>query len=236
MKNKLNLKNIFMSLREADEEPGDDEVIGQSYYFDNSFLSDYISAGTSLSVCVNGVYYRVPSKRDLINLDYGIGYDTQGKPYKFKYHDIDVIDVDGKIMDIEMLQQTMSDLEDSAIDDEPLDMPEDDIEDEPIEKEAPKKSKPKDTKQAPPKKDAKPSASKEKAPPKKEKEEEPKKEESIKFGDYVQNINENSSHYKTRGSVVYVDRQTVEYKYYSGATGNKPFTKVICNIRDVKLA
>lgn len=46
-------------------------------------------------------------------------------------------------------------------------------------------------------------------------EEEPKKEESIKFGDFVQNIDPVNNFFRTRGSVVLVENDFVTYEYYS---------------------
>lgn len=155
------------------------------YYFDNRLLAQYLSTGSDIKVFVNGQYYILASEDDVENPAVGYGYDLNGKTYKFDYRAIDHILINGKPLDMEQLEKAYNSASGQDSD---------------------KKTdaeKPADKKQEPAEKDTEKT------------EEEPKKEESIRLGDFVQNIDPVHTSFKTRGSVVLVENDYVTYEYYS---------------------
>ena len=77
------------------------------YYFDNTFLKQYIDQKIKLQVFVDSEWYSISNNRDLIDGVDGIGYDVYGKDHRFDYRDIEKIKVGQHIISIDMLQQMM---------------------------------------------------------------------------------------------------------------------------------
>lgn len=176
------------------------------YYFDNHYLMQYLMAGADVRVYVDQDYYDISSADDLLDPDEGTGFTIYGEPYKFDYKQIEHIIVNGNVIDLEALQ-------DMVKKEEPKEEP---AEEEPA-KEEPKDD---DTGNDETKADAggdeeaaEEDTAEEDTADEEPTEEEPKKEESIQYGDYVQNIDPASPHFRTRGSVVLAENDYIIYRY-----------------------
>tara|TARA_B100000497_G_scaffold63612_1_gene71867 strand:- start:12777 stop:13274 length:498 start_codon:yes stop_codon:yes gene_type:complete len=79
------------------------------YYFDNTYLLQYLLSGVSeLKVFADGEYYIISSADDLLDPDIGHGYDIYGEHDTFDYKMIDHIIVNGQPFTINQLQDSMA--------------------------------------------------------------------------------------------------------------------------------
>jgi hypothetical protein len=78
-----------------------------SQYFDIRLLGDYLEMGLEFKVYVNGEYLRIDDPYSLKDKKIGLGYDFDGKPVKFRFMDIDHIQVGSNIL----TKQDLIDLE-----------------------------------------------------------------------------------------------------------------------------
>ena len=79
------------------------------YYFDNTYLLQYLLSGVSeLKVFAAGEYYIISSADDLLDPATGHGYDIYGEHDTFDYKMIDHIIVNGQPFTINQLQDSMA--------------------------------------------------------------------------------------------------------------------------------
>jgi len=69
------------------------------YYFDRTFLNQYITLGYPIQIYITGVYYTIASKAELVNDNMFVCYDLDGKQYEFKYKAIEHIIVNNTKID-----------------------------------------------------------------------------------------------------------------------------------------
>jgi hypothetical protein len=165
------------------------------YYFDNEFLKQYLEQGLKLKVFVDGNYYSIADESDLEDELYGIGYDLNGKPHRFDYRNIELIDTGRFKIQVDDLEKLFGDTDSEE---QPEETPEEQPEEKPEEPEKEESYHNVVDKMI---LDVKKNKT--------------KKYADIAVGDIVENIDIYSPNYATRGMVtnieVYDDDVVIEY-------------------------
>lgn len=74
-------------------------------YFNNHFLDKILSKYQEMKIYVDHEYLSIFDRNDILDPNNGVGYDSTGKPIKFKYVDIELIKVGQDIIDLKSLNQ-----------------------------------------------------------------------------------------------------------------------------------
>lgn len=77
--------------------------------FDNILLAQYIDVGAKVKVYANSEWYQIVDKSDVADKIDAIGYDEYGGDHRFSYQQIEQINVNGKIITLDMLSAKMGD-------------------------------------------------------------------------------------------------------------------------------
>lgn len=78
------------------------------YYFDNKFLSQYLSQQMPVKVYSNYSWYEIADLQDLKDKVVGIGYDQFGGNHRFDYRDIEQVKIGNQpALDLKGLQDLL---------------------------------------------------------------------------------------------------------------------------------
>jgi hypothetical protein len=84
--------------------------------FDSVLLKQYLDVGAKVKVYVNHDWYSIVDKSDLSDPIDAIGQDEYGGTHRFSYQSIEQIQVNGKIITLDMLSAKMGDKVDGGDD------------------------------------------------------------------------------------------------------------------------
>lgn len=174
--------------------------------FDNGLLLQYLESGARLKVFARGGYHEITSVSDIMDNATFTAVDIYGKPTNFKYTDIEHLLVNGEVVDMETLErgyeEPSNDVESDSDgegdegdtddgDDSDSDFDPDGSDEDFSDFEAGEGDESPDI------------------------EDEPEEiEDWVKPGDYVQNVDPNSTSFRTMGSVIISEGNHVSYQYY----------------------